>query len=371
MATTDPFDHLTGSAARRVPGLPGQAWGNSDSPITRMATGKPATNGLLAQMTGSPVRGMGRGWVSEPLALTGLATKATDAANLAVKNALPSYINSQLSFAAKGIVPEDLMRGVGVATRIGEWGYGMNSLSSLAPSVAAQAWGPVTISPTLADMMRVKIGNGTSMWERITGPPVQAMTTPLTHMAETVRRATSVPQLPVLKNLVGAMTAQAFPPGWVSPFKIKPAPVPLSYLGAAATDYVTATRRLRERLGVDEIITDEPEFIPATDDAVYQALAAQAPHIAEMVDAEAATIETGFWQRRAVRNSLAVAGWAAWGVLHAAYFALLVLFPDSGLASHEVAKWVNYGLFTAVNAGVTPKEVKGRVAHFKEDPADD
>lgn len=371
MANPNPFDYITSSAARCVPGLPGQAWADPDSPIARMAAGKPATDGILAQMTGKTTNGMGRGWVSEIPALTGLATKATEAANVAVKNALPSYLNSQVSFAAKWGAPEDLMRGVKVATGIGEWGYGVNSLSSLAPSVATQAWGPVAISPVLADMMRVKIGNGISMWERITGPPVQVMTTPLAHMVETVRRATSMPQLPVLKNLVEGITAQTFPPGWASPVKGMPTPVPLSYLGAAATDYVAATRRLRESLGVDEIIEDDPEFIPTAGDEVYQALAVQAPHIAEMVDAEAATVETGFWQRRAVRNSLAAAGWAAWGAMHATYFALLVIFPSSALASPEVEKWVNYGVFTAVNAGLTPKGVKDRVTHLKENPIND
>lgn len=366
MATTDPFDFFASNTTRRVPGLPGQASGDPDSPLARMAAGKPAADNPVIRVMEKNRTGPMSEWLTGKSSPFGRVMDwHPGAVNGAVKSALAPY-----SAATQGLVPKDLMRGVNVATEVAAWASKGTSVAALPTGVTARPWalGSGANQTIMDSLSGMPTGAKSPVWKAMMGEQVAAAMAPLETIAETMRSVSSLTQITGLQSVIEAMSSQAFPPGWASPFKIKPAPVPLSNLGTAATDYAAAARRLHETLGVDEIVEDDTEFIPTADDTAYEVIARLAPEIAAQVDAEAASVKTSFWQRRAVRNSLA---WAAWGVLHLLIIFFEVVLPSCGLVDPWTANSGSYVLSRLEARGLTPKAAKDKIALPKRDPADD
>ncbi|WP_367404925.1 hypothetical protein [Kocuria marina] len=410
MANPNPFDFITGSAARRVPGLPGQAWANPDSPIARMAAGKPAADGILAQMTSKTTSSATRrvpglldhGWANpdSPIARMAAGKPATDnslmqmmeknrmnpvndwwtgkdspigratnwhseVVNDAVKSALAPY-----STATQGLVPPDLLRGMNVAAGVAAWGSKGASFTGLPVGVTARplALGEGTAQAVRKAMIGLPAGPKGPVWEIMMGKQLTAAMAPFGVAMDMARTVSGLTQVSGLQSVMQRLSSQAFPPGWASLVKIKPASVPLSNLGAAATEYAAAARRIHETLGVEEAVEDDAEFRPTADDAAYEMLARLAPEVAAQVDTEAASVKTHFWQRRAVRNSLA---WTAWGVLHLAIFCVMVILPSCGFVSPWAANGGSYALSRLEAQGFSPKAVKDKIAPPKQNPADD
>lgn len=366
MANPNPFDFITSSAARRVPGLPGQAWANPDSPIARMAAGKPATdNPLMQMMEKNRMNPVNDRWTGKDSPIGRAMNWHSGVIDDAVKGALAPY-----STATQGLVPTDLLRGMSVAAEVAAWGSKGASFAGLPVGVTARPWalGAGTAQAVREAMIGLPAGPKSPVWQAMMGKQFAAAMVPVETIADTVRNVSALTQMTGLQSVMRAMSSQAFPPGWASPFKIKPAPVPLSNLGPAATDYAAAARRLHETLGVDEIVEDDTEFIPTADDTAYEVIARLAPEIAAQVDAEAASVKTSFWQRRAVRNSLA---WTVWGVLHLVIIFFEVVLPSCGLVDPWTANSGSYVLSRLEAQGLTPKAAKDKIALPKKDPADD
>ena len=92
MANPNPFDFITGSAARRVPGLPGQAWADPNSPIARMAAGKPATdNPLMQMMEKNRMNPVNDWWTGKDSPIRRATNWHSEVVNDAVKSALAPY----------------------------------------------------------------------------------------------------------------------------------------------------------------------------------------------------------------------------------------------------------------------------------------
>lgn len=77
--------------------------------------------------------------------------------------------------------------------------------------------------------------------------------------------------------------------------------------GRAAADYAAAVRSVYNLVGVTDTEPSESDlaFIPSADDDAFEALVAIAPELADSIEEVAGTVQTPFWNRRAIRNSLA------------------------------------------------------------------
>lgn len=366
MANPNPFDFITSSATRRVPGLLDHGWADPDSPIARMAAGKPATDNPLMQMLGknrmNPVNDW---WTGKDSPIGRAMNWHSEVVNDALKGALAPY-----STATQGLVPTDLLRGTNVAAGVAAWGSKGASFAGLPVGVTARplALGEGTAQAVRAAMIGLPAGPKGPVWEAMMGKQLTAAMAPFGAAAEMARTVSGLTQVSGLQSVMGRVSSQAFPPGWASLVKIKPASVPLSNLGAAATEYAAAARRIHETLGVEEVVEGDAEFRPTADDAAYEMLARLAPEVAAQVDTEAASVKTHFWQRRAVRNSLA---WTAWGVLHLAIFCVMVILPSCGFVSPWAANGGSYALSRLEAQGFSPKAVKDKIAPPKQNPADD
>lgn len=367
MATTDPFDFFASNATRRVPGLPGQASGDPDSPLARMAAGKPAAdNPVIRVMEKNRTGPMSEWWAGKSSPVGRVMDWHSEAVNGAVKSALAPY-----SAAMQGLVPKDLMRGVNVATEVAAWASKGTSVAALPTGVTARPWalGAGTNQTIMDSLSGLPAGAKSPVWQAMMGGQVAAAMTPLETIAKTMRSVSSLTQMTGLQSVIEAMSSQAFPPGWVSPFKIKPASVPLSNLGTAATDYVAAARRVHETLGVDAIVEDDTEFTPTADDTAYQALTVLAPDVAALVDEQADGIITYFWPRHIVRNSLAV---TAFALVEALYVYILLVLPLSLSSSIEQDQLAlgTYGLHALEGFGASMKAYR-RIAPSQENPTND
>lgn len=367
MAKPNPFDYITSSAARRVPGLPGQAWADPNSPIARMAAGKPATDNPLMQMLGknrmNPVNDR---WTGKDSPIGRAMNWHSEVVNDALKGALTPY-----STAKQGLVPTDLLRGTNVAAGVAAWGSKGASIAGLPVSVTARplALGEGTAQAVRAAMIGLPARPKGPVWEAMMGKQLTAAMAPFGAAADMARNVSAMTQGSGLQSVMGRVSSQAFPPGWASLVKIKPALVPLSNLGAAATDYAAAARRIHETLGVEETVEGDAEFRPTVDDTAYQALTALAPDVAALVDEQADGIITYFWPRHFVRNSLAVAAFAVVEALYVYVLVLLPLFISPSMEQAELSAGT-YGLHALEGFGMSTKAYR-RIAPSQEDPTND
>lgn len=367
MANPNPFDFITGSAARRVPGLPGQAWANPDSPIARMAAGKPATdNSLMQMMEKNRMNPVNDWWTGKDSPIGRATNWHSEVVNDAVRSALAPY-----STATQGLVPPDLLRGMNVAAGVAAWGSKGASFAGLPVGVTARplALGEGTAQAVRKAMIGLPAGPKGPVWEIMMGKQLTAAMAPFGVAMDMARTVSGLTQVSGLQSVMQRLSSQAFPPGWASLVKIKPASVPLSNLGAAATEYAAAARRIHETLGVEEAVEDDAEFIPTADDTAYQALTALAPDVAALVDEQADGIITYFWPRHIVRNSLAV---LAFALVEALYVYILLVLPLSLSSSIEQDQLAlgTYGLHALEGFGASMKAYR-RIAPPKQNPADD
>ena len=110
-------------------------------------------------------------------------------------------------------------------------------------------------------------------------------------------------------------------------------------------EYVDATRRLFEDLGLDEeSVSTDLSFSYAADARAYEALLEVAPDVAAAVDRAAEGTRTAFWSRNAVRNSLS---WLLVGLILLLFVggtfiptwgALLVNTLSGGFAALEIRR---------------------------------
>lgn len=369
MAAVDPFNNTANRSPFRVPKLPGQAWVDHNSPMARLAVGEPAVDNLLARTaTNSYTRAVNQVMMGGGPLLAGTGALVAKATCGSVQDSCRPLAADYFSTYRQTIIPEGLLHGVKAASGVAGWGNQAASMGKLAPSVSVHSWMLRSHKSVFNVLSGFHTGAGNTAWEFMMGKQIASATASIEPVMRAVRNVASLTQGSVLKSLMGATNPPVFTFNWGEGFKAGPAPVPLSNLGPAATDYAAAARRLHETLGLDDIAQDDAEFIPTANDTAYEMLARLAPEVAVQVDAEAASVKTSFWQRRAVRNSLA---WTAWGLLHLVIIFVMVILPSCGLVSPWAANSGAYALSRLESKGLSPKMVKDKIAFPRKDPDED
>ena len=337
--------------------------------MARLAVGKPAVDNLLARTaTNSYTRAVDQVMTGGDPMLAGSGALVAKATRGAVQDAFRPLAADYFSTYKQAIIPEGLLHGVKAASDVAGWVNQAASMGKLAPGVSVHPWVLRSHKSVFDALTGLHTGAGNMAWEVMMGKQITSATASIEPVMRAVRNVASLTQGSVMKSLMDATKPPVFALNWGDGFRAKPAPVPLSNLGPAATDYAAAARRLHETLGMDDLVQDDAEFTPTANDTAYEMLACLAPEVAAQVDAEAASVKTSFWQRRAVRNSLA---WTAWGLLHLVIIFVMVILPSCGLVSPLAASSGAYVLSRLESKGLDPKMVKDKIAFPREDPDED